>query len=257
MAYFTQDDLHALNDAKGQPPEVGTALQGVYDKFRRLHTYLQAEFPKHDIFLDTYQSSRNAVGVQSCASSSSGGLLTAVYYRGETKAIVVERLMGWEIPGDNPTVDARRHPVIELRLTPSHYTIELLLTPDAWWDQRNLVGKLSVQRHSETFYNKLRDLDGEVCMGFWSGATLRDMHITVQQVPWVKILTEWMNTFEAGKDFFRIGRWYTPDDHAIAADTITAETLRQVRALYALYSQILWSSDNNFHSFFKGASRRA
>ena len=50
--------------------------------------------------------------------------------------------MGKESGAQTGDVDTYRHPVIELRLTPDQFAIELILSPYAWLDQQNLIGKL-------------------------------------------------------------------------------------------------------------------
>ena len=158
--------------------------------------------------------------------------------------------MGREAAGTSIELEARRHPVIELRLTPQYYSVELVLSPDAWWDQRNLLGKLSVERHRNTFYKLLQKLDDQARLGFWGGIHLSEMHLTVEKLTHVQMLAEWMETFAVGKDWFRAGIWYEIGHTALSEEQIAEETLRQVRALYPLYEQILWSSDNNFHRFY-------
>jgi hypothetical protein len=149
-------------------------------------------------------------------------------------------------------VDVNRHPVVELRLTPEHFTAELVLAPSAWWDQRNLIGKLSVSRHRETFRSLLQRMDGDYRFGFWDGIHLSDVHLTNRQLLRGSILEEWMSTFSDGQDWLRVGVWYEPEHPNLNAGTILSEITQRFSALYGLYNFMLWTSNNNFHSFYKG-----
>jgi hypothetical protein len=175
--------------------------------------------------------------------------LTLPYLRSKEQGILVERLMG----RDNSDVsgDIYRHPVNELRITPENFAIELIMSPLSWWDQRNLIGKLAVARHRENMRGVLQRIDGDYRFGFWDGTHLSDMHLTSRQLLRGNILDEWMSTFSDGQDWLRVGVWYEPDDPALNDDRILSEVVGRVVALEKLYTFMLWTSNNNFQSFYR------
>jgi hypothetical protein len=71
-----------------------------------------------------------------------------------------------------------------------------------------------------------------------------------------------MSTFSDGQDWLRIGVWYESEDPALNADAILNEVVQRVVALQKLYTFMLWTSNNNFQSFYRkggvgGPERRA
>ncbi len=242
--FFTPDDYTLIIDDVS-----ASQAENLLQKFNRLHKYLEPRFKPAAISLYPYTPQGQARQV--IQPSVTGAPLSLVYYRGRTQAEVVERLMGRDQIGEAFKIAPQRHPVIEVRLSPQHYVIELILSPQAWWDQRNLVGKLSVDRHRKSFFDLLQKLGEGYHIGFWPGGALGEMELSVTKFTHIKIFEEWMSTFSVGKDWFRIGRWYTPDEAHIDEEHIFEETMRQIRALYGLYSTILWTGDNNFHRFYQ------
>jgi hypothetical protein len=162
--------------------------------------------------------------------------------------------MGRDGVGASANADIYRHPVIELRITPENFAIELIMSPLSWWDQRNLIGKLSVARHRDTLRGILQQLDGDYRFGFWDGTSLNDMHLTHRQLLRGNILEEWMGTFSDSQDWMRVGVWYEPEDPALDADSILNECVHRIVALYKLYTFMLWTSNNNFQSFYRKAA---
>ena len=138
-----------------------------------------------------------------------------------------------------------------MRLTPEHFVIELVLSPKAWWDQQNFIGKLELPQHRTTFRNLLRGLDRDYRLGFWGGTHLSDMHLTVNHLLYGRVLDEWMNTFSDRQDWLRIGKWYSHQDPELDDAVIQNETFNALKALHPLYNFILWTSNNNFHDFYQ------
>lgn len=182
--------------------------------------------------------------------------MTLTYMREATEATIVERIMGRDVTSP-AEINHRLHPTIEIRVMPDSLAVELLLAPDAWYDQQNFAGKLSIHQHRLSFSRLLYDLADDFCLGFWSGIYLTDMHLTTDKLPPAKILLEYMDTFAAGRDYMRVGRWYEPDDPALDEENIAAEILHRMRELYSIYDFILWSSNNNFQGFYKKAAARS
>jgi hypothetical protein len=172
------------------------------------------------------------------------------YLRTKGEAVTVERLMGREEVANVNAIDAHRHPVIELRLSQDGLALELLLSPDAWWDQQNLLGKMTVARHRQDFYLMLRNFSSRYCMGFWNGTHLSEMHLTANQFQHPRIMEEWMSTFEPGADWWRLGIWYAYEDAALDESAIVQEMMKQIRLLYSVYDYIRWTSDNNYREFY-------
>jgi len=186
---------------------------------------------------------RCAAAPGACAS------ISLPFLRSKEQAIAIERMMGRDGVSAPSSVDWRRHPVIELRITPEHVAIELVLSPTAWWDQRNLVGKVSVARHRDTLQSILAQMGGDFRFGFWDGESLSDAHLTSRQLARSGALHELMSTFGDGQDWLRVGVWYAPEDARLSSGTLVGELGSRLAALYPLYAYLLWTSSNNFHSF--------
>jgi hypothetical protein len=215
-----------------------------------LHKQIYVRMQINDIELSIITAPEQAVQSVSVSDLEATNVLTVAYLRNRGQALNVERLMGREELANTQNIEARRHVVIEMRLSPAGFAIELLLSPDAWWDQENLVGKLSIARHKQDFYTILRALPFQYCLGFWKGHHLSDMHLKAAHFQHPRIMNEWMSTFQPGADWFRLGIWYGFDDVVLEEEQIIAELIRQIRRLYELYKYIAWSSDNNFREFY-------
>jgi hypothetical protein len=195
------------------------------------------------------------INSRSAALSVDIGGLALRYFRSREQAQLVERLMGREAGNSfNPKVEVARHPVIELRLTESHFAVELIVSASAWLDQQNLVGKLAVQRHRQTLRSLVATISGDFCIGFWSGIERDDMHLTAAQAARGYILDDWLSTFQDGQDHLRIGVWYDPQDSSLSVPHISSELTRRVGALYNLYNFMLWTSNNDFRTFYLKAT---
>jgi hypothetical protein len=247
--YFTADDFGAL---------VSPSSQVVQDKALTLHATLRRRMREANWDLHPNWTQAKGLAFRSAARMGDTSLLATAlaldYLRSREQAHLVERLMGRDMPGSAVTCDIRRHPVIELRLTPTHLAVELVMSPAAWWDQRNLVGKLSIPRHQDTLRTLIQRMDGDLRFGFWNGIDLNDMHLTSRQLLRGTTLNEWMNTFGDGHDWLRVGAWYAPDDPSLDETRIVGELLRRIGSLYTLYTFALWTSNNNFQSFYRGAA---
>ena len=158
--------------------------------------------------------------------------------------------MGREEAAAIGDISVRRHPIIEMRLSAEAFAIEMVLGPDARWDQTNLAGKLTIDRHNHELYNMLSRMDKSYAMGFWRGVHCNDMHLTTGQFYHPQIMDEWMSTFEPGQDWFRLGIWFTPDDERLQNSEFAEDVLEHIRALYQVYTMLSWASDNNFHAFY-------
>ncbi|MGB1286563.1 MAG: hypothetical protein ACPG7F_08525 [Aggregatilineales bacterium] len=244
MTYFSQQDADDLTSGQ---------IQDVYNRIDTLHRQLVTTFKKRDYELQAYQDVHaEHLHPASVSSMKSGKMLTLQYMRLKQKAMTIERLMGRDDVLTTGHIDSRRHPVIELRLNPSYFAVELILSPDAWWDQQNLAGKLSITRHRKEFFKQLIPLETAL-LGYWEGVHQDEMRIESTRFH-PQVLTEWLSTFAPGKDWFRLGVWYPLADFALTDDDIHDEITTQISRLYPIYQALLWRSDNNFREFYKAKS---
>ncbi len=253
MTFFSGDAAHALADMTGASLTVSEAGQTLQAELLQLHQALQSRLQPHHI--DLYVSTvRETIIKDSVTRRETGGVLCIPYGRDKGTAITVERLMGREHVMTTRNLETRRHPVIELRLSAAGVTLELALAPDAWWDQQNLAGKLTVTRHQQEFHTLLQEFPDGYSTGFWEGTYLSEMHLTTKHFQHRVIIDEWMRTFEPGKDWFRMGIWFSWDDERLHADHIEDTLLQQFRVLYPLYQFAQWTGDNNYRELYDDAT---
>jgi hypothetical protein len=253
MAIFTQQEHEILHNLQGITSNAG--LQHVYNKLYNLHEGLYSRIRNYDLDLHPHWQKSAIISYRSAACTRENATLVLPYFRSHEQAQLVERLMGRESEEWSEDAAPYRHPVIELRLTPEHFAVELILSPYAWWDQQNFIGKLELARHRQTFHALLAQLDGDYRFGFWDGAHLSDMHLTAWELRHSTVFEEWMQTFADGQDWLRIGKWYAPEESQPNNDTILLELFDQVKNLNSLYTFLLWTSNNNFHSFYEKRQR--
>lgn len=247
-AYFTLAHFTALTADPGNQmpsPEREDARQRLREVHDRIYPPLRTQN------VDLHQWTKTVVTEYSVGAVERGGTLVVQYLRDSAQARVVERLMGREEAAASGDLAVRRHPVIEMRLTPRAFVLELIISPDARWDQQNLAGKLTISRHKQSLFSMLRQLDNTYALGFWRGIHRSDMHLTGQHLQHPQILDEWLSTFEPGQDWFRLGTWFAPDDPLLYTDDLSEAVSQHVKTLYTIYQHILWTSDNNFHDFFR------
>lgn len=171
------------------------------------------------------------------------------FLRSRDQAVMVERMMGRDGVSAPASVDWHRHPVLEVRVMPEHLAVELVLPPTAWWDQRNLTGKLSIQRHRDTLRALITRMDGEFRFGFWQGSALSDTSLPHRQILRANALLDLLGTFGDGQDWLRMGIWYEPEDARLTEATAATEIVTAMAALFPVYAFLLWTSNNNFQSF--------
>jgi hypothetical protein len=145
-------------------------------------------------------------------------------------------------------LDLRRHPVIELRTCDQYVTLELVISPEAWFDQHNLLGKLSVQRHRSDLQALLQQLNPDMKLGAWSGTALSDEHLEARHFHISRVFNVWANTFIDGRDWVRIGRWIPLED--VSEDTPN-QLFHDARQLYKLFRFIAWNSRNDFQTLYQ------
>jgi hypothetical protein len=251
MGFFSADSVQELSISSLEAITASSQLQSVAKRLQQLHEKIYPQIKLNDMDLHITTSDVAAVMPSSVSTSEAGGALSLAYLRQRGAAATVERLMGREEVASVNKVDIHRHPVIEVRLGSDNLAVELIMSPDAWWDQQNLVGKLSITRHRQEFHSLLKDFNAPYCMGFWRGTHLSDMHLTAHQFQHPRIMEEWMSTFAPGADWWRIGIWFDYDEDALADDTITNTMLEVMHPLYNLYNYLGWTGDNNYREFYK------
>jgi hypothetical protein len=220
-------------------------MQYYSEKMQALHRDLYRQLRSYGINLHPHST---PVSFDSIADPLANDVVALRYFRCSGEAQAVEHMMADGMPGEM-SIDC--HPAIEIRITPEHFAIELVIAPSAWWDQQNLVGKMNVERQRSDFYRLLRQMGCEVQIGFWQGAYLSDVRLSTCDIYNPRILNEWMNTFAEGQDWVRAGVWYEHDNPAISPENIVAEVFQRVSELYKLYSFVTWTSDNDFRSVYR------
>ena len=247
MTYFSQQDHAALSKNIVTDGE----LQQVYDRLYNLHTAVYRRVRDHNYDLHPCGDSAAIITESSAFPGDDQRALTVTYFRSHEQAQLVERLMGRDGLTAHTDIETQRHPTIELRLTPTHFAVELVLSRYAWWDQQNFIGKLAIQRHRESFRAIMQRIGSDYLVGFWDGPALGDMHVTTRQLLRGNNLSDWMSTFCDGQDSLRIGAWYELGDAALDHALIVNEVMKRMTALYNVYNFILWTSNNDYHSFYR------
>jgi len=248
-ADFTLTDLTGL--ISGLLPSASAAvdqpdLRLMYEKLYTLHRTVLRRLHEQHIDLHGHPDRAQTITPHSMAGRSSIPSLNIPYLRSPEQARAVERMIGRE---PHAAIDVPRHPVIEVRLCGGQLAVELIVSPAAWWDQRNLIGKLSVPRHRQAFRALIERLPAEVMFGFWDGLMLSDAHVSARQLVRGGVLEPLFKTFSEGHDWLRAGIWYSANDPLLSTDAITFTLTRTISVLYPLYLFSLWTSSNNFHTF--------
>lgn len=251
MTYFTRDDHHAVLSVQSGTPHGDAAMQRAYQRMLDLHRQLYPRLKKHGVLLYPIGDAASAITRATAATPFAADVLTLTYLRERAEAVNVERIMGRDEVLQNGRLETARHPVIEVRLSPDYLAVELLVAPSAWYDQQNMVGKLSVNQHRLQFYQLLARLSKDYLLGFWSGTYISSMHLELRQLPPRRILFEFMDTFAARRDWLRVGCWYEPEADELNEDRLATELFNRLRDLYPLYNFLAWSSSNNFQAFYQ------
>lgn len=243
-SYFSIEDCRALSSPfRGE-------VQGVYEKFSELHRSLQRRLRDHSWDLHPHWDRSEIITSYSMASSAQFDGLAMSFTRSREQAVLVERLMGRDSFGPLGQVDIHRHPVIEVRLTETHFATELIVSGASWLDQQNLIGKLQVPRHRQQLRSLVQSLPSDTVIGFWSGVNLDDMHLTAAQLSRGSVMEQWIGTFQDGHDYLRIGAWYQPHDNNLTTSSILGELSRRIGGLYNIYNFLRWTSNNDFRTFY-------
>jgi hypothetical protein len=224
-----------------------------HEMLTTLHHQIYPLFFKHSIDLHPVVSHR-PVCLSSVSTCCEQDVLTLQYTRSYAQAALVERLMGRD-DMINHSVDVRHHPVIEVRVMPSFIAVELIVSPYAWWDQQNFIGKISIERHRQRFFRFIQSLDSEAKIGFWRGTQLEGLDVQVGQLKNPRVWNDLMDTFDAGKDWFRIGMWHTQDLSELLITHSPEQWVHQINQLYVMYNDLIWSSNNSYRDFYH-ASRK-
>lgn len=250
MGYFDATHLAEMGQVEGAAFTNTDSYTPLMVRFNQLHQGVLAQIKTYSLNLNLIKPD-NPITQQSVCTIELQNVLCTQYLRTRSEALVVERLMGREEVATLKNIEARRHPVIELRLFSDYLALEFVMSPNSWWDQENLVGKLNVSRHKQTYHGMLRQFRAAYRMGFWRGTHLSNMHLTAAQFQHPRIMQEWMSTFEPSKDWFRLGIWYRHEDERLHPDNILEELMTEIKTLYQLYEQFLWTSDNNYREFYE------
>lgn len=247
MSYFSYGSRQRLPLDNGYCDTAGPAAC-----LTELHHALYDRFRAQSWELYPYWESSRLITPVSAAGGHDSNVHALIYLRSEEQARVVEENMGLESRTRGyGSINASRHPVIEVRDTPDHFAVELIISPDAWWDQQNVIGKLELDRHQVGLRGLLRSMKPDYCFGFWEGERLSDMHLTARQLWQGNVLNEWLGTFADGQDYLRFGVWYDRNDPALDPRRIAGEVYTRLSDLYTLYNFLVWSSNNNYRGFYE------
>lgn len=249
MLVFTQEDHDAVCDAQASDLQHAPHLRTVQEKMIQLYRAIHAQLRIRNMDLSTHGN--QPVRFHSVANPQPGGTLAFQWLRGEREAQQVERLMGRDAAYNLITTEIDHHPGIEVRLTPYHLVVELLVAPTAWWDQQNFKGKIGVPAQRREFHTLIQNLSDYYRHGFWRGLDLNEMHLMHDKFRHYKVLDEWLKTFEPRQDYFRVGIWYDVDDERLHDGALVNELVGQIQALYPLYRFLLWTGDNNYRAFYQ------
>ncbi len=206
-------------------------------RFSDLHQSLSAKFRKHNVGLQAVNTGMSAV------SYVPEQALVFAYVRLHSEALTVERQIGL----GGTEIDLQRHPLIELRLTDRHLALEFVMSPLAWWDQRNLIGKLSLRRYRDELRDLLLSFDPEMVTGHWHGLHLDDEHLTLGHLRSTRVMEAWLQTFSDGRDPIRLGLWL--DANVLNSDS-APDLFESAQALYSVYRFVSWTGRNDFQSFY-------
>lgn len=204
-----------------------------------LQSALTARFHKYSIDLDVTTTS------ESSADWSGNSNPTVSYIRPFESAQNVEYLLGVEMPISE--LNVRRHPVIELRAYKDGIVMEFVLPPDAWWDQENFIGKLTVSRHRQSFRQLIQKLGSDFRIGFWSGVKLDDLVLTPAQASHPAVFEQWVSTFCCGQNWFRVGVWYETIE-AVTPELVN-EMFENACLLHSIYEFVSWKGSNDYRAF--------
>jgi hypothetical protein len=250
MVYFTQVHHNGtLGIASDNPP----SLEHIHQRFAELHRRLQPRLTQHAIQLIPGPSAEQGIDTLTLCTPFPVDAMTLIYTRDAQQAALVEQTMGREGAGSLLPIETKHHAVIELRLTLTHFAVELVIAPSAWYDQQNLVGKLSLKPHQYEFYDMLKKLPTQYRLGFWSGIQPGEMSLEINKLPPRSVMLEYLSTFAPGNDWFRLGFWYEPEDPALTVDAIFSH----MRDLYEVFKFLAWNSENNYHTFYNKLSSDA
>jgi hypothetical protein len=213
------------------------------EMLNQLQTALSARFQKYSISFDVTYTTESAAEFQGNNNP------TVTFHRPFEEAQNVEQLLGYEYPISE--LNVRRHPVIELRRHKNGLVMEFILPPDAWWDQENFIGKLTINRHRQTFRQIIQKLSEDFCIGFWSGVNLDDLVLNPFQASHSSVFDQWVSTFCCGQNWFRVGVWYDEVDEV--TPELVAELFDKAQRLVRIYDFISWKGSNDYRAFAHSA----
>ncbi|RMF81888.1 MAG: hypothetical protein D6737_03625 [Chloroflexi bacterium] len=245
----TRFEKYAAVEVNDYADEQLNWTQYTHDALLNLHDTLYTRMRKQRWELVPFKHRTGVISNYSVSCGEDHTLGALAYVRPHEQSILVEQLMGKDNCRTSADLNIHCHPVIELRVTPEYFSVELILSPFAWWDQQNLMGKLTIARQRQELRKLLERFDDDNRFGFWEGTHPDDMCLTNSELLLGSVLDEWMSTFCAGQDCLRVGMWYDSATLFDNDETFADEVLQQISLLFDLYQFINWSSDNNYHDF--------
>jgi hypothetical protein len=208
------------------PFDLSALHQELFRRLRKLNVHLQAIAPSHTV-------------------TDSAAVPTVTYLRLPAEAQAVEQLIKLQ---PQTSINLRHHPVIELRLTEHWLTLELVLNPEAWYDQRNWLGKLGIKRYRDEFYGMVSAFNPHMRIGSWAGIHPAEPYLTSAQLKHPRVFEAWVSTFSDGRDWLRVGVWYAVEPDTIG---IVDGLYAHAQTLYQLYQYMAWTGRNDFYWLFQ------
>ncbi len=220
----------------------------VRDKFLALHEALYPEMQQRGWDLHPHWHAPNIVSTWAIGRVEQIWFMKLRYLRSRQDVKRLETLMGVPAPLDYAETQYTKHPMLDVRIDSRFVAVELLVTEWAWWDAQNFKRKLGHDAaERERFFEMLRGLGRDFVFGGWPDSRKPELITNAADLAEEAALSAWLNRFEPGLDWLRLGVWYPgPDDFRLTTGHFAAEVLHRFEQLYPVYQFLLWTPRNNY-----------
>jgi len=220
----------------------------VRDKFLELHRVLYPEIRRRGWDLHPHWHRPNIVSTWYIGRVEQIWFMKLRYLRSYKQVKLVESMMGVPRPLDYTETLYTKHPMMDVRIDSQFLAIELLVTEWAWWDAQNFKAKVERHEvHRNEFVRILEGLGNDYVFGGWPDTSKPELLTTAADLADEERLLEWLAEFEPGRDWLRLGIWYSdPEDYRLTRGRIVDEIIHRFGQLYPVYKFLLWDPDNDF-----------